>query len=151
VTPWSPLRGGVLTGKYTRDNVKEAKPGRGERVTAFLNERSFAIIDELIRIAAKHAVTPAAVALAWLLRKPGVDSVIIGARSVEQLEQNLAAFDVVLGADDMTALDQVSAPTLGFPHMFLANANMIMHGGTTVNGEPAPVWPMAPATDADRY
>jgi aryl-alcohol dehydrogenase-like predicted oxidoreductase len=151
VTPWSPLRGGVLSGKYTRDNVKDAKPGRGDRVTAFLNERSFAIIDEINRIAAKHDVTAAAVALAWLLRKPGVDSVIIGARSVEQLEQNLATFDVDLDAADMAALDQVSAPTLGFPHLFLANANMIMHGGTTVNGEPAPVWPMAPATDADRF
>ena len=61
------------------------------------------------------------------------------------------AFDVALDTDDVTALDRVSAPTHGFPHMFLANANMIMHGGTTVNGEPSAVWPMLPATDAERY
>ena len=144
VTPWSPLRGGVLTGKYTRENVKDAKPGRGERVTASLNERSFAIIDELVRIAGEARDDARR---AW--RSPGCCAgqasprSIIGARGVDQLEQNLAAFDVALDTDDMTALDRVSAPTLGFPHMPLANANMIMHGGTTVNGEPSAAWPMA--------
>jgi aryl-alcohol dehydrogenase-like predicted oxidoreductase len=151
VTPWSPLRGGVLTGKYTRDNATSVKPGRGERVTAYLHERSFSIVDELLRIADKHGVTAAAVALAWVLARPGVASVIIGTRGVDQLEQNFAAFDLTLDADDMAALDKVSAPTLGFPHQFLANANMIMHGGATVNGEASALWPMAPATDADRY
>ena len=51
VTPWSPLRGGVLTGKYTRENAKDAKPGRGARVSANLDEPTFVVIDELVRIA----------------------------------------------------------------------------------------------------
>lgn len=151
LTPWSPLRGGVLTGKYTRENAATAKPERGDRVLAFLNERSFAIIDELIRIGRRHGAAPASVALSWLLNKPGVSSVIIGARRLDQLEQNLAAFDVTLTPEDLVALEAVSAPTLGFPATFLRAANMIMHNGLTVNGEPSSVWPMAPRSDAERF
>jgi aryl-alcohol dehydrogenase-like predicted oxidoreductase len=151
ITPWSPLRGGVLSGKYTRANAAAAKPERGDRVLTYLNERSFAIIDELIRIGEACGVTPAAVALAWLLQKPGVSSVIIGARRLDQLDQNLAAFDVKLDAADIRALDAVSEPTLGFPTAFLRAGNMIMHNGTTVNGEPSAVWPMAPRSDAERF
>jgi aryl-alcohol dehydrogenase-like predicted oxidoreductase len=151
VTPWSPLRGGVLSGKYTRDNAASAKPGRGERVTAFLTERVFTIIDEIARIAAKLGASPATVAIAWLLGKPGVSSVIIGARRVDQLADNLAAADLTLDPDDVTALDKVSAPTLGFPAAFLHTAGMFMHGGATVNGVPSSRWPLAPASDAERY
>ena len=152
VTPWSPLGSGVLSGKYTRENAQEAKPGRGERVKARLSERAFGILDELQRIATKHEVAVAPVALAWLLRKAGVASVIIGARTVVQLAQNLAAFDVALDGEDMAALDAVSVPTLSFPAAFLGGmANMIMHGGATVNGEASARWPMAPGSDADRY
>ena len=151
ITPWSPLRGGALSGKYTRDNAKTASPGRGERVTAFLTERTFAIIDELVRIGTKHAAAPASVALAWLGRKSGVSSIIIGARRLDQLDQNLAAFDVALDADDMRVLDAVSVPTLNFPAAMLRGANMVMHGGATVNGEPSARWPMAPKSAAERY
>ena len=143
VTPWSPLRGGVLTGKYTRDNVKDAKPGRGERVTAYL--------DELVRIAEALETTPAAVTLAWVQAKPGVDSTIIGARTMEQLEANLAGLDVTLDDAQVRALDDVSTPTLGFPMPFLAMANTIMHAGSTVDGEPSEAWPMAPTNDGERY
>ena len=151
VTPWSPLRGGVLTGKYTRDNVKDAKPGRGERVTAYLDERGFGIIDELVRIAEVLETTPAAVTLAWVQAKPGVDSTIIGARTMEQLEANLAGLDVTLDDAQVRALDDVSTPTLGFPMPFLAMANTIMHAGSTVDGEPSEAWPMAPTNDGERY
>src|ERR1043166_9198257 len=65
VTPWSPLKSGVLSGKYTRDNAATTKPDRGERVTAILDERAFAIIDALRAIAGELNTTPAAVALAW--------------------------------------------------------------------------------------
>lgn len=99
----------------------------------------------------KHGAAVASVALAWLLRRPGVTSVIIGARRADQLDQNLAAFEVVLDEDDMSALDRVSTPVLSFPAAFLANANMIMHGGATVNGEPSNRWPMAPTSDLDRF
>ena len=70
VTPWSPLRGGVLSGKYTRANAAEANPDRGDRVKVFLTERNLIIIDELVRIAGELGTSPASVALAWLQSRP---------------------------------------------------------------------------------
>ena len=151
VAPWSPLRGGVLTGKYTRGNVGSVSPGRGARVTDYLDERAFGIIDELVRAAAALDATPAAVALAWVQAKPGVTSTIIGARTLEQLDQNLAGLDVRLAPRHVEALDRLSAPQLGFPATVLPAAATIMHSGATVNGEPSAVWPLAPANDGERY
>ena len=151
VTPWSPLRGGVLTGKYTRENMKNAKPGRGARVAASLDERTFVVIDELVRVAGELDTTPAAVALAWVQAKPGVDATIIGARTMEQLEQNLAGLAVALDHSQVESLDRVSTPTLGFPMPFLQMATTIMHAGSTVDGERSEVWPMAPQNDDERH
>jgi len=151
VTPWSPLRGGVLTGKYTRENKDDVQPGRGERVTAFLTERTFEIIDTLVRIAQEHNTTPAAIALAWVQAKPGVDSTIIGARTMDQLESNLVGLDVDLESGQMAALDAVSTPTLGFPIPFLQAAHNFMHGGATVDGIASVAFPMAPTSDMERY
>ena len=151
VAPWSPLRGGVLTGKYTRENAKTANPERGARVTAYLGEETFVIIDELVRIATTLGTTPAAVALAWVQAKAGVTSTIIGARTMDQLEQNLAGLDVTLDTGQMEALDKVSEPLLAFPMGFLQSASMIMHAGATVNGEASAVWPMAPKSDSERF
>ncbi len=152
ITPWSPLRGGVLTGKYTRENAKTASPGRGNRVTTFLTERTFRILDEVRRIAEARGATPAGVALAWVQGRPGVASTIIGARRLDQLDQNLDALDVTLSPEDVAALDAVSEPQLVFPAPFLASmAASVMHAGATVNGVPSTAWPMAPKTDAERY
>jgi len=151
VTPWSPLRGGVLTGKYTRDNFKDSKPGRGGRVSSHFNERTFAIIDELIRVSSSLATTPAAIALAWVQARAGVASTIIGARTIDQLEQNVAGLDIRLDQDQIRALERVSEPTLGFPMGFLQAASTIMHSGATVNEEASEVWPMSPADDSERY
>jgi aryl-alcohol dehydrogenase-like predicted oxidoreductase len=151
VTPWSPLRGGVLSGKYTRENAKTMKADRGERVTAFLDERTYAILDELARIAKEHNSTPAAVALAWVQSRPGVASTIVGARRLDQLEQNLAALDLRLASEHVAALDTLSVPTLNFPANFLKSANAFMHAGATVNGEPSQQWPLLPKNDAERY
>jgi len=151
VTPWSPLRGGALSGKYTRANAATTKADRGERVTAALGEKAFAIIDELIRIAAARGTTPAAVALAWVGSRPGVASTIIGARRLDQLDQNLAALDVELTADEAAALDKLSKPTLPFPMQFMNVATMFSHSGATVNGETSIRWPLAPAGEGDRY
>jgi aryl-alcohol dehydrogenase-like predicted oxidoreductase len=151
ITPWSPLRGGVLTGKYTRENKDEVEPGRGARVTAFLNERTFTIIDELVRIAAEHDTTPAAIALAWVQGRPGVDSTIIGARTMSQLESNLAALSVTLDEAQREALDKVSMPTLGFPIPFLEMAHNFMHAGATVDGVSSEPLPLAPVSDEERY
>ncbi len=151
VTPWSPLRSGVLSGKYTRENAKTVKADRGERVTQFLDERAYAILDELARIAKPLNTTSAAVALAWVQSRPGVASTIIGARRLDQLDQNLAALDLALDRDQIAALDKLSQPTLSFPAQFLKSANMFMHAGATVNGEKSQRWPLAPTNDAERY
>jgi len=151
VTPWSPLKSGVLSGKYTRESSATTKADRGERVTAALNERVFAIIDELQATARALDTTPAAVALAWVQGRTGVASTIIGARRIDQLDQNLAALDIVLSSEQVARLDTLSKPTLSFPMQFLNVATMFSHGGTTVNGEPSSVWPLAPKADHERY
>ncbi len=151
ITPWSPLKGGVLTGKYTRENKDEVEPGRGERITASLTERTFTIVDELVRIAAEHETTPAAIALTWVQARPGVDSTIIGARTMEQLESNLVALGVTLDESQTAALDEASTPTLSFPMPFLEMGRHLMHGGATVDGVPSERFPMAPESDEERY
>ena len=149
VTPWSPLAGGVLSGKYTRDSKTTAD--RGERVTSALTERNYTIIDEVIRIARELNTSPSAVALAWVQTRPGVTSTIIGARHLDQLDQNLAALDLKLDASHVEALNRVSAPALNFPAGFLQYAPSFMHAGATVNGEPSELPPFMPKTDAERY
>jgi aryl-alcohol dehydrogenase-like predicted oxidoreductase len=151
VTPWSPLKSGVLSGKYTRENAATVKADRGERVTAALGEKVYAIIDELAGIAKEAGAAPASVALAWVQGRPGVASTIIGARRLDQLEQNLAALDIRLSADQMARLDKLSKPTLSFPMQFLNVATMFSQGGTTLNGEKSSVWPMAPRDESERY
>ena len=151
VMPWAPLRGGVLSGKYTRENAATSNPDRGERVTQSLDERAFAIIDELARIAKAHDTTATAVALAWVQSRPGVASTIIGVRRLDQLEQNLAALDVKLTAEEVASLDKLSRPMLNFPAAFLRSANMFMHAGATVNGEKSIVWPLLAKKEDERH
>ena len=113
-------------------------------------ERGYAIIDELIAIG-RAGTSPASVALAWVQGRPGVASTIIGARRLDQLDQNLAALDLALTPAHVVSLDRLSAPTLNFPAAFMHMATMFSQGGTTVNGESSVTWPMAPASDAERY
>ncbi|HVE82672.1 MAG TPA: aldo/keto reductase [Myxococcales bacterium] len=134
VTPWSPLKGGILTGKYTRANADKVKPDRGFYVARSLNDRTYDLVDALIAMAKELDTTPARIALAWVQSRPGVTSTIIGARTMEQLEQNLAALDVALTPAQVQKLDALTKPTLGFPNGFLEMAPMFMHPGLTVNG-----------------
>lgn len=151
ITPWSPLRGGVLSGKYTRANAAQASPDRGDRVKAFLTERNLSIIDSLIRVAGDLGASPASVALAWVQSQPGVASTIIGARHLDQLDQNLAALDVTLRDADLAALHSVSKPALNFPAPFVPMIPLFAQGGTTVNDTPSIPWPLMPKNDAERY
>jgi aryl-alcohol dehydrogenase-like predicted oxidoreductase len=151
VTPWSPLKSGALSGKYTRENAGKHQADRGAWVLSALNERTYTIVDKLIEIAKQLGSTPARVALAWVQGRAGVGSTIIGARRMEQLDDNLAALELKLGAEHVAALDEVSQPTLNFPANFLKGAGVFMHGGLSVNGEKAPPFPMAPKSDAERY
>ena len=150
VTPWSPLKGGVLTGKYTRENAGKVEPGRGEWVTSALNARNYDIVDVLCRVAGEVGSTPSRVALAWVQSRPGVTSTIIGARTMTQLEDNLEALDLEIGAGHQADLDAVSRPKLDFPAEFLERSPAFAFAGTTINGQSTPVLPLMP-TDEDRY
>jgi aryl-alcohol dehydrogenase-like predicted oxidoreductase len=151
VTPWSPLKSGALTGKYTRANAGKHQADRGPWVLSALNDKAYDIVDKLTEIARALDTTPARVALAWVSGRPGVSAHILGARTLAQLDDNLAALDVKLAPDQVAALDALSVPQLDFPADFIKMSNVFMHGGATVNGEPAPAWPMAPKNDSERY
>src|SRR5690349_1587012 len=119
--PWSPLGGGWLSGKYRRDQAPQGatrlgeNPKRGMEAWEARNAdpRTWEIVDAVHAIAEGHNVSDAQVALAWLAEQPAVTSVILGARSVEQLEDNLAAAGLELSADELARLDEVSAPRVG--------------------------------------
>jgi aryl-alcohol dehydrogenase-like predicted oxidoreductase len=139
ITPWSPLKSGVLSGKYTRANSGEHSADRGAMVDSFLNDKTYALIDELEIIAKAHQTNVASAALAWVHAQAGVSSVIIGARRLSQLDDNIRAVDVDLTADELAHLDALTAPTFGFPNNMLDMAPGILNGGTTVNGLAAPI------------
>jgi aryl-alcohol dehydrogenase-like predicted oxidoreductase len=151
ITPWSPLKSGALSGKYTRENAGKVKPGRGAWVENALTERTYRIVDVLVRVAKEAGTTPARAALAWVQSRPGVASTIIGARTQAQLDDNLAALDVKLGPEQVKALDEVSQPTLNFPFDFLRSSGPFSHGGATINGVTAEPSFLAPTRDAERY
>jgi aryl-alcohol dehydrogenase-like predicted oxidoreductase len=151
VTPWSPLKGGMLTGKYTRESVKTATPGRGWFVSRAFTEHAFQVLDVLIPVAREAGTTVARAALAWVVQRPGVASTIIGARTMEQLDDNLGALEVKLTAAQIKALDEVSQPKLNFPHDFLGPVKAFGYNGSTIDGQAAPVNPLSPASDAERF
>jgi len=151
VTPWSPLKGGILTGKYTRESMPEKGDRRYDENSKHLTERTFSIVDELVAVGKETDATPAEVALAWCLGRDGVDSVIIGARTMAQLEANLKSCDVELTADQVARLDGASAREAIFPSSFLPNVSGIFSGGATINGEATSAWDNAPHNDSERY
>jgi aryl-alcohol dehydrogenase-like predicted oxidoreductase len=119
VLVWSPLAGGLLSGKYRRDS----QPSEGSRQLTEWNEppvydrdKLYDTVDALLDIGKAHNVSAAQVALAYLLTRPAVTSLVIGARTSEQLEDNLAAADLVLTPEDLSRLDDVSAPPLLYPY-----------------------------------
>ena len=138
ITPWSPLKSGMLSGKYTRHNAGRIKADRGFIADHFLTEKTYAIVDELETIAKAHESTVARIALAWVQAQPGVTSTIIGARRLAQLEDNVKALAVSLSAEELGRLDTLTKPTLGFPQSMQPLFPAIHNGGTTVNGVFAP-------------
>jgi aryl-alcohol dehydrogenase-like predicted oxidoreductase len=151
VTPWAPLSRGVLSGKYARKDHGKHQAGRGERVTSSIDDRAYDIVDELARIARELDSTMSRVAIAWVKSRPGVTSTIIGARTMQQLDDNLAAAALTLTAEQIAKLDALSTPQLNFPAPMLAMSTAILNGGTTIDGRSAPPWPMTPASDDERY
>jgi aryl-alcohol dehydrogenase-like predicted oxidoreductase len=138
ITPWSPLKSGALSGKYTRANAGEIKRDRGFFLDPYLNEKTYALVDVLGVVAKAHDTTVARTALAWVRQQPGVTSTILGARRLAQLEDNVRSLDVTLTPDELSRLDALTKPTPGFPHNMLPWFPAIHNGGTTVNGAYAP-------------
>lgn len=151
VTPWSPLKSGVLSGKYKRADHGKHEAGRGMWALSALGDRTYDVLEAMEQIAAAHGTTVSRVAIAWVQGRPGVTSTIIGARTMAQLEDNLAALEVTLTESEIATLDALTKPKLNFPADFIANGAAFVHGGTTINGRSAPVWPMSPASDDERY
>ena len=108
VIPYSPLAAGFLTGKYRRDgSVQSARVANVQK--RYFNDRGFAILDALEAVAYDRELTPAQIALAWLLTQPIITAPIIGANTVEQLTESLGAVGVRLNAEEMDELSAVSA------------------------------------------
>ena len=120
ILPWSPLGGGWLTGKYQRDVPPSGStrlgedPDRGMEAYSRRNfeQRTWRVIDAVRSVAGARGVSMAQVALAWLVDRPAVTSVVLGARTVQQLDDNLGAAGLHLSAEEAAALDQASAPIL---------------------------------------
>ncbi|MCG5473010.1 aldo/keto reductase [Micromonospora sp. LAH09] len=135
VLPWSPLKSGWLSGKFVRGN-STVDTTRAALVGSPA-ERDWQVIDVLHEVARDAEVTPAAAALAWVGARPGVSSVLIGARRLDQLKTNLTAVDVRLSPQQTARLDEVSTPALNFPadnNRYLAPS--LAFAGATVDGRP---------------
>ncbi len=132
LTVWSPLVSGFLSGKYTKENLLD-KDNRmsGFDIMPFDKEAGFRLVDRLREIAAGHTIaggqkaSVAQVAIAWLLAKRLVSSVIVGASKLSQLEDNLAAAEVCLNADEIAALDEQTKPAAVYPNWF---SEMVLDG-----------------------
>lgn len=125
--PWSPLASGLLSGKYRKGEEPPAGTRLDkwkDRLASFAdNARTWAIVDALRAVAAELDTQPATVALAWLIERPTVSSVIIGARTLEQLQQNIDAASLKIPAELTAKLDEASALDLPYPYNFIKNVD----------------------------
>ncbi|WP_042141200.1 aldo/keto reductase [Pseudomonas parafulva] len=150
VVPWSPLGGGILTGKYGPEDLSDSKEAgvAADRkgvisATGHLTERSLQIASVVVEIAREIGATPSQVALAWALHNPAVVAPIIGARTLAQAEDNLNALSIELDVTHIARLDQASAPAPIFPGRFIATpmVQQLVFGGAQVQkhaGQEAP-------------
>jgi aryl-alcohol dehydrogenase-like predicted oxidoreductase len=137
VLAWSPLRNGLLTGKYLPENTKQSEADGARMHSPMMKgfgsveESEQATVREVVAVAEEVGASAAQVALAWLRSRPVPVVPIIGARKLAQVEDNLASIDLTLSAEQLARLDQVSAITLGFPHDFVRRAPVeaILYGG----------------------
>ena len=139
IVPWSPLAGGFLAGKYRREGTGAAGEGRLSGANPFgatkFTDRNWRVLDELKRVAAEFGRPPAEIALAWVMNRPGVSALLLGASKLEQLHGNLAALEVALTPGQTAALDQASAMDATFPYSaFSADVRRSIFGGADVEG-----------------
>jgi len=114
---WSPLAGGFLAGKYSRDNPAPAGSRFADagQFVPFDKEMGYRVVDALKEVATRHGASPARVAISWVLGRPAISSVILAARKAEQLEDNIRAVDLRLSDDDVRLLDTASDPGVPYP------------------------------------
>lgn len=138
IAPWSPLAAGFLAGKYQREGAATSGQGRLSGPNPFGNtkfsDQNWRVLDALRQVAADAERPLAQVALAWASARPGITSLILGARKAEQLPDNLASLDVRLSADQLRALNESSAPDPAFPDGVFAAMKRGVFGGTAVQG-----------------
>ena len=138
VLPWSPLASGLLSGKYRRKDLEGRTDVQGRAAMARqgspMDDRTFGILDVQADIAAETGQSPAAVALAFLLSQSGIAAPIVGARTLEQLQDNLAALDFELEPAQLSRLEDAGAPDLGFPHSYLKRPEIRqnIYGGLSI-------------------
>ena len=114
---WSPLAGGFLAGKYSRNHPPPAGSRFADagQFVPFDRDMGYRVVDALKEVAARHDASPACVAIAWVLSRPAVSSVIVAARKADQLEDNIRAVDLRLSDDDLRQLDAASDPGVPYP------------------------------------
>ncbi|GAS98279.1 rhizopine catabolism protein [Mycolicibacterium canariasense] len=161
IMPWSPLGGGVLTGKYTEEHLdheaSDSATGTRPGVIASsgnMTQRALGIADIVRSIATEVDATPAQVALAWVLQQPATTSPIIGARTLSQAVQNLEALDITLGDDHVARLSAASDPGAIFPAKFLARpmTRKLIFGETEIDfNRPTQRQPLSDIVVGGRY
>jgi aryl-alcohol dehydrogenase-like predicted oxidoreductase len=142
---WSPLAGGFLTGKYNHDNPAPAGARFAEAgsFVPFDKEMGYRVVEALKEVAGRHDTSPARVALSWVLGRPAVSSVIIAARKIEQLEDNIGAVGLRLSDDDIQLLDAASDPGVPYPKWMVLQLDTaedprsrVLHPERYANGGP---------------
>jgi aryl-alcohol dehydrogenase-like predicted oxidoreductase len=135
VTTWGTLGSGVLSGKYNQDATTEGRATLWKQV----DERSLTIAEAVIKVAAEVERSPAQVALNWVRQQPGTIIPLLGAKRLEQLQNNLACLDFTLSQEQLQTLSDVSRIELGFPHEFLASDGVrdLVFAGTFSQIDPA--------------
>jgi aryl-alcohol dehydrogenase-like predicted oxidoreductase len=149
IMPWSPLKGGLLTGKFTRENKGQHSSKRHKEKE--FPESTYIIIDRLIGLAHEKSATPAGIALAWVMSRPGVTSTLMGVGTTDQLDKNLNALSINLTESEIDSLNEISAPVLNFPIPLLRASSGIGQGGTTINGRASTVPSILPQNTAEMY
>lgn len=146
ICPWSPLGGGMLTGKYQRSGQELVGAGEGRLqktvggnpVFDKFTERNWKIVDGLRSVATELGKSPAQVALNWITKRPGVVSSIIGATKITQLQDNLKALDFDIPASLSLRLDELSRPARPFPYVFFEESMQAgVRGGSSIDKQPS--------------